>query len=302
MPRRVILVAIPGLLALSYAAGGVASFGTSGPGLSFAEAPEADLHEHTRTIERPNGSVLTVTALIDHNLADPVAAMDALVPGSVEPDAGGGTGAFVLWRRWAASDLPVGVRYNPANAPAGVDGAVVTRRSIELWNAISGQSFRFAYEGETSTAVGACDTEETILDGVTTLAWSTTMPLGILAQTCALASVSCEKGAGVPRVIEADIRFSTLVNWSVVDVTAAGAYDYYSNSLHELGHVLGLDHTSVAGAVMLPSLRAGQQRRIPAEDDIAGVRALYGGAPGDPGGGGGPVCTVKVIVVGVARE
>ena len=46
---------------------------------------------------------------------------------------------------------------------------------------------------------------------------------------------------------------------------------------HEFGHSLGLDHSSVAGALMAP-FYGGPYRKV-VDDDIAGIRSLYGGFP-----------------------
>jgi hypothetical protein len=42
----------------------------------------------------------------------------------------------------------------------------------------------------------------------------------------------------------------------------------------EIGHLLGLDHSNVAGSVMFPSY--GGQRRALTPDDLAGIQSLYG--------------------------
>lgn len=54
----------------------------------------------------------------------------------------------------------------------------------------------------------------------------------------------------------------------------SGAFDAETVALHEIGHLLGLDHSTVSGAVMFPTYAG--QRRILTQDDIAGIRALYG--------------------------
>ncbi|KAL6143352.1 hypothetical protein ACLB2K_054047 [Fragaria x ananassa] len=64
-------------------------------------------------------------------------------------------------------------------------------------------------------------------------------------------------------------------NWAVGG--KPGAFDYESCALHEIGHLLGLAHSSVSGAAMAPSLPAGATVRGLHADDIAGIKALYNG-------------------------
>jgi hypothetical protein len=52
--------------------------------------------------------------------------------------------------------------------------------------------------------------------------------------------------------------------------------DFESVALHEIGHSLGLDHSSDPTAVMYPSISGGTQRRGLAQDDIAGIQSIYG--------------------------
>ncbi|XP_031493342.1 metalloendoproteinase 2-MMP-like [Nymphaea colorata] len=54
-----------------------------------------------------------------------------------------------------------------------------------------------------------------------------------------------------------------------------GSSDLQSVALHEIGHLLGLDHSSVPEAVMYPSLKP-QTRKVELHaDDIASIKALY---------------------------
>jgi hypothetical protein len=55
----------------------------------------------------------------------------------------------------------------------------------------------------------------------------------------------------------------------------AGALDVETVALHELGHLLGLQHSSVAGAVMFPTVSANSTNRVLSPDDVEGVRRLY---------------------------
>lgn len=54
----------------------------------------------------------------------------------------------------------------------------------------------------------------------------------------------------------------------------AGAYDLETVALHEIGHLLGLMHSSVAGAIMFPTIAPGVTKGLH-RDDIQGIRALY---------------------------
>lgn len=57
------------------------------------------------------------------------------------------------------------------------------------------------------------------------------------------------------------------------------AVDLESVALHEIGHLLGLAHTSVKDAVMYPSLKPREKKLDLKIDDIKGVQALYGSNP-----------------------
>lgn len=53
-----------------------------------------------------------------------------------------------------------------------------------------------------------------------------------------------------------------------------GAFDLETVAVHEIGHLLGLGHSSVEGAIMYPSISTGVRKSLHA-DDIQGIRALY---------------------------
>ncbi|KAB1205326.1 Metalloendoproteinase 1 [Morella rubra] len=60
--------------------------------------------------------------------------------------------------------------------------------------------------------------------------------------------------------------------WSVG--ARPGAFDLETVALHEIGHLLGLGHSSVEGAIMFSSISQGVTKGLHA-DDIQGIKALY---------------------------
>lgn len=61
--------------------------------------------------------------------------------------------------------------------------------------------------------------------------------------------------------------------WSVGALE--GYYDLETVALHEIGHLLGLAHSSVEGAIMYPYISSGVTKLDLHHDDIHGIRALY---------------------------
>jgi hypothetical protein len=64
------------------------------------------------------------------------------------------------------------------------------------------------------------------------------------------------------------------------DGAVASSFDIETVALHEIGHVLGLQHTTVSGSVMFPSVSSNFTLRALQADDNAGIRALYPPASG----------------------
>ena len=81
---------------------------------------------------------------------------------------------------------------------------------------------------------------------------------------------------GEADLFEADIVVNNSISYDIYDgplyPSGSSAIDFRRVAIHELGHVLGLEHETREIAIMAPSI--GDLDR-PTEDDLAGVDALY---------------------------
>jgi len=77
-------------------------------------------------------------------------------------------------------------------------------------------------------------------------------------------------GNALPRPLHFDDQEHA---WTVG--AAANSYDIETVALHEIGHILGLQHSSIAGAVMFPTVSANATKRVLDADDIEGIRRQY---------------------------
>lgn len=90
----------------------------------------------------------------------------------------------------------------------------------------------------------------------------------------ALAVTIFSYNLGTYDMIEADIVFSSSQQWSTNGT--AGLYDVGAVGTHEIGHLVGLDHTPICNATMFPYGASGDQSpQTLAEDEEAAMRALY---------------------------
>ena len=198
-------------------------------------------------------------------------------------------GGNVMLLRW--DHLPV--RYFVTNRSAGsVDPAAfqdAVGRAFDTWTAVPTASTSYVFGGYTDALPGEDD-------GLTTLGFADRPDLDrVLASTSFLVDVST--GA----ILESDIFFNSVFDWSTSATGQAGRYDLQTVALHEIGHLNGLGHSALgetevtgsgrrviaSGAVMFPiAFGAGTTfNRALHEDDVAGLSTLYpeGGFNDDTG-------------------
>ena len=152
---------------------------------------------------------------------------------------------------------------------AAVEETILT--IMDVWNTEAEAGFMIRYGGTTSRS-------STTSDGSFTIHYDSTYyyDTGTLA-------ISTYWGSG-SRTTECDIVFygsnlSGSINWDNDPSGASNsAQDFQYVAIHEMGHCLGLSHSSSRDAVMYPSAPSGAgpaERRLDS-DDIAAVQYLYG--------------------------
>ncbi|MDY6982056.1 MAG: matrixin family metalloprotease [Pseudomonadota bacterium] len=92
---------------------------------------------------------------------------------------------------------------------------------------------------------------------------------GVLAITISFAQAG---PLGFPVLEQTDIIFNSNFEWDVYSGPLQQRIDFRRVALHELGHALGLDHSSATQSIMQPNY--GSLHTLQA-DDVSGVNALY---------------------------
>jgi hypothetical protein len=165
-----------------------------------------------------------------------------------------------------------------ANIKAGSDIPGAIDRSLKTWESAANIKFNTIWTDRQSISAA-----EGKGDGVSLLTIAST------PENVAPFSGSGAELAGRTRIFytkrglvtEADIVLNPFQQFST-DGTI-GTYDLQATITHEIGHLLGLEHSSVLGATMHPQQGRNGTFSLPgfsprtlAEDDRVGIRSLYG--------------------------
>jgi hypothetical protein len=90
------------------------------------------------------------------------------------------------------------------------------------------------------------------------------------------------RGDGTNRVNDADIVTNTAFAWTSVGEPDGCSSEFFIEGVmvHEVGHLLGLGHSTVTGSTMYPSVSSCNNNPATTEaDDEAAINDLYGSAP-----------------------
>jgi predicted Zn-dependent protease len=169
----------------------------------------------------------------------------------------------------------------PANVKAGSDVVGALRRALASWSEAADVEFVESWSKEQSiSAVGSRG------DGISLITIAETVEniapfVGASSDMSGRTRVFFTKTGSIT---EADLVLNPYQQFST-DGTS-GTYDIEATFAHEIGHLLGLEHSSVVGATMQP--RQGRNGiyglptfgpRTLSQDDVTGACAIYGVRP-----------------------
>lgn len=180
-------------------------------------------------------------------------------------------GGAVSQIKWTGASIPWVL--NPtqgANITGSRSLSAVMQASFDAWDTVTTANITFARGTDAGAgAVNSNDSLNTVKVNLSPTAYLTTA-----GSALALTLTSYDLVTGT--VLDADIIFDPTVNFSTDSTTPASQYDLQTVATHEVGHMLGLDHSTILSATMFPRVGPGVSApRVLSSDDIAGVSSIY---------------------------
>ena len=181
---------------------------------------------------------------------------------------------------WPGATIPMRVQLG-ASSRVLVDGSpnwnVSAENAMDLWNEqMAGTQFTWTVVPTGTAATGS--------DGINSMQFSSTIYGDSFGSSVLAVTVGRHTGSVT---VEADVIFNTAIDYdsyrgSSTTAGVQGFIDLHRVALHELGHVLGLDHpdenNQTVAAIMNSNVSLTDHLQA---DDVAGAVALYG-APANP--------------------
>lgn len=149
------------------------------------------------------------------------------------------------------------------DVPTGRDEWYAVKASFDTWEDVETSSVAFLEDKSRTTF------EQSTQDRINLIQWrSNYLPPGTLALTFPYST------SGV--MTDVDIILNDDVDWDTSETGQDFVADVQAVLTHEIGHMIGLDHSPLGGTTMYPELPMGSIRSRSLEsDDIIGITAIY---------------------------
>jgi matrixin/IPT/TIG domain-containing protein len=176
------------------------------------------------------------------------------------------TASTGLMPKWPSLPIPYWINERGYSGIANGSEFTAVHAAFQTWQNIPEAAIQFQYMGTTpARSVGH--------DGINLVTFDDDItPVGSSAIAVTFSFFRTQGGSLF--YDESDIVFSQAFPFSTS--AEPNKFDIQSVLTHEIGHVLGLDHSALVSSVMVPFAAAGQlDMRSLAYDDIAGVVEIY---------------------------
>ncbi len=184
--------------------------------------------------------------------------------------------AFEVLGKWSLPRLSFAFNPNfPDQTLAGTpeEQTEIILCAARAWETQSAAGFEFLFQGPTTV-------NRIVDDGVNAMFWADMDGRGALAATLLGLDTQTDTIRNFDIVFYSRTNDSAL-RWSGPGEPPGGTFDIGGIATHELGHALGLAHSTVPAATMFASASGrGLGLRTLHADDRGGIEFLYGGAPG----------------------